>query len=113
MPWLYGGDRPSLPYKSGMAPRLAEKSRVSRSPDALHRTVDGEAVIVDLRSDRFFGLDAVGTVAWEGMEAETTPAALADRIAAVFAVERERALRDLLDLLREMARRGLVKVRRP
>lgn len=96
-----------------MATRLSEESRVSRSADALHRTVEGEAVIVDLRSDRFYALDPVGTAIWEAMEEETTPGALADRVVAEFAVDRERALADLLALLRTMARRGLVKVRRP
>ena len=91
--------------------RVTRDSRVRRGDEVLHREVGGEAVLVDLGSGRYFGLDEVGTQVWAGMERETSVAALVERVAAEFAVEPERAEKDLIALLRDMAKRGLVKVR--
>jgi hypothetical protein len=38
---------------------------VSLSPDALFQEVSGETVIMDMASETYFGLDAVGTRVWQ------------------------------------------------
>jgi hypothetical protein len=90
---------------------LTPASRVRRSGDVLHRELDGEAVLVDLRSGRYFGLDEVGTAIWAGLEGEATVESLVDRVVSEFQVGRDRAEKDLLALLRDLAGRGLVTVR--
>lgn len=91
--------------------KFTKSTRVKRSEDVLHRDLEGEAVLVDLGSGRFFGLDEVGTRVWDGMESETTVDALVDRVVAEFEVARPRAEKDLLALLRDLAKRGLVRTR--
>jgi hypothetical protein len=91
--------------------KFTKDARVRRSREVLHRDLQGEAVLVDLGSGKFFGLDEVGTRVWDGMESETTVDALVDRVVAEFEVSRPRAEKDLHALLRDLARRGLVKVR--
>jgi len=90
---------------------VTRNSRVRRSGDVLHRDLEGEAVLVDLGSGRFFGLDEVGTRIWAGMEREASVESLVDLVVAEFRVGRDRAERDLLALLRDLAKRGLVKSR--
>lgn len=90
---------------------LTAASRVRRSAEVLHREIEGEAILVDLDSGRFFGLDEVGARVWAGMEREATVASLVDLVVAEFRVGRPRAERDLLALLRDLAKRGLVRVR--
>jgi hypothetical protein len=87
-------------------------SRVRRSAEVLHRDIDGETVLVDLGSGRFFGLDPVGARVWDGLGTETTAAALVDRVVAEFAVARPRAEKDVLALLGDLAAKGLVEIRR-
>jgi len=94
-------------------PSLTPASRVRRGRDVLHREVEGEAVLVDLGSGRFFGLDEVGTRVWDRLDTEATVASLVDRVVEEFEVARPRAEKDLLALLREMARRRLVTVLPP
>lgn len=90
---------------------VARNARVRRGPEVLHRVLEGEALLVDLASGRFFGLDPVGTFVWEGIEEEVPVADLVERVTAEFRVDAGRAERDLLALLGDLARRGLVEVR--
>ena len=39
--------------------------RVHRSGDVVHRLIQGEAVLLDLASGRYFGLNATGAALWE------------------------------------------------
>ncbi len=91
-------------------PALTPASRVRRGRDVLHRDLEGEAILVDLGTGRFFGLDEVGARVWDGLASEATVESLVDRVVAEFEVSRPRAEKDLLALLREMARRRLVTV---
>ena len=35
------------------------------SPNIVHETIDGEAILLDLRSGNYFSLDGIGAVIWE------------------------------------------------
>jgi hypothetical protein len=90
---------------------LTPASRIKRGRDVLHRELEGEAVLVDLGTGRFYGLDEVGMRVWHGLGRETRVSTLVDRVVKEFEVSRPRAEKDLLALLRELARRRLVTVR--
>ena len=49
--------------------------RASRSEQVLSQDVGGEAVLLDLASEQYFGLNAVGTRIWQLLE---TPITLSD-----------------------------------
>lgn len=91
---------------------LRPDARVARSRDALHRVLEGEAVLVDLSTGTYFGLNEVGTSIWERIGAEG--GATLDEVAAAIEVEyevsRETAAKDARALLERMAARGLVRV---
>jgi hypothetical protein len=74
----------------------------------------GEAVILDLDSGIYYGLDEVGAVAWDVIRTAESPANLGSLCAAVearFEVSHETCERDLIELLTELERAGLVEVR--
>jgi hypothetical protein len=77
-------------------------------PDVASRVVAGEALIVDLRSGHYFGLDPVGTRIWELIADRGTFGGILEGIVAEFDVEPERARADLERLLGEMEEKGLV-----
>ncbi len=67
------------------------------------------AVILDLESGVYYGLDAVGTFIWSVIQ---EPKAFSDVTAAVldeYAVERDRCVEDLKKLFAEMAERNLIE----
>jgi hypothetical protein len=53
-----------------------------RRPDVIDEVFDGEAVIVNLRTGRYFAFDAAATQVWQAVVAGTSWPALADDIAA-------------------------------
>ena len=84
----------------------------TRGEDTLHRVLEGEAVIVDLTTGTYFGLNETGTRVWEilGAEGGATVDAVAAALAAEFDVPEAAAAKDARALLERLATRGLVRV---
>lgn len=60
-------------------------TRYKRDPDAMESRLRDETVILHLRSGIYFGLDAVGSVVWERLEAGDTPAGICEAVRGRFA----------------------------
>lgn len=88
---------------------LEETIRVS--PDVLFQNVGGEAVLLDLASESYFGLDAVGTRIWQLLQEHeghlpAVHAAMLDE----YEVQPDQLNGDLRALIAELARAGLVTI---
>jgi hypothetical protein len=83
---------------------------VRRSPDAVSRVVAGEAIIVDMKSGQYFGLDAVGTRIWELIAEKGTVGGVHGAMLAEFEVEPDRLREDLERLLQVLSEKGLARV---
>ena len=81
---------------------------VRLSADVIFRELEGEAVVLDLASGRYFGLNAVGTRAWMLIESGATVDAVVAAITAEFDVDAGEAARDIDTLVTELAAAGLV-----
>jgi hypothetical protein len=89
------------------------ESRVEKNRDVLFRNLSGEAILLNLTTGHYFGLDPVGTRIWELIESKER---LGDVLAAVleeFQVDEDTARSDLLGLVNELNAKGLVEVSRP
>lgn len=93
-----------------MARDVSLTSKARLSDDVVFRELDGEAVLLDLQSGTYFGLDAVGTRIWQLIAEYGTLAAVFDRVVREFDVEREAARADLLELVSQLTARGLVEI---
>ena len=90
---------------------ITDNSIISAKRDLLCCDLAEGAVILDLSSGVYYGLDEVGTFIWALVR---EPKALRDISAAVleeYAVEAERCLEDLKKLLAEMVEFNLIEVR--
>ena len=87
---------------------LASTARIS--VDVVFRELEGEAVLLNLESGTYFGLDSVGTRIWQLIEQHGRLASVHDELVREFDVDADAASRDLLDLVGQLADRGLVEV---
>lgn len=81
------------------------------SSDQVSCELEGEAVILHLGAGVYYGLDPVGAHVWSLLEREHTVAELVDAVVAAYQVDADTARADLVDLLGQMASRGLVTLR--
>jgi len=88
---------------------IDEDVRVRVAANVFAREFDGELVIVDLEKGDYFGLDAVGARAWQGLSAGRSPREIAAEMVSEFDVEPQRLVADLVTLTRELAERRLVE----
>jgi hypothetical protein len=83
------------------------------SQDVVFRDLEGEAVILDLGSGTYFGLNAVGTRVWQLVEAGQGEADIVNTLAAEYAADRATIARDVARLLGELRARRLIEADEP
>lgn len=101
-----------MPDRSSSVPPVPPAARVTPSPEVLFQELDGETVLLDLGSERYFGLDDVGTRVWQLLLAHGELAAVHRQMLAEYEVPAERLREDLLELVARLEAAGLVRVER-
>ena len=91
-------------------PQDFASQRIRVSPRVLHQEVGGEAVLLDLESEQYFGLNAVGLRIWQLLQHQDDPLRVLEGLAAEFDAPPEIIVRDLQDLISELADAGLVRL---
>ena len=84
--------------------------RVTTSPDVMFRTVGDEAVLLNLKTELYLGLDPVGTRMWDVLTKSTSIDEAADILISEFDVEAARLRGDLEEFLGELVEHGLIEV---
>ncbi|MGH8442326.1 MAG: PqqD family protein [Nevskiaceae bacterium] len=87
--------------------------RIRLSPRVVYQEVGGEAVLLDLESEQYFGLDAVGLRIWRLLEQHDDPRRVLDDLAAEFDAAPERIAQDLQALVHDLHEAGLVTLSPP
>ena len=105
-----GGWRRTPP---GEGPRLGPETRIARRDRVVWRELDGEAVLLDLESEAYFGLDEVGTRIWSLLEAERPLAEVHRLLLAEYEVGAEELWGDLVGLVGRLLAAGLVEAPPP
>jgi hypothetical protein len=82
-----------------------------RVPDSvIFRELDGEAVILNLDTGIYFGVDGVGTRMWQLLEARASLREAWFALQAEYEAAPDRLERDLLDFVDRLRAKGLVTV---
>jgi len=76
--------------------------------NVLAREVEGETVILDLRTQRYVGGNRSATVLWPLLESGASREQLAQRLVDEFGVSRERAEGDVSAFVDQLAELGLI-----
>jgi hypothetical protein len=96
--------------KQVMQGMIHSNKRVVVPPHVLFRLLDGESVLLNLESERYFGLDATGTRMWELVTTEPNIAAAFEKLLSEFDVEPEPLQSHLNELLSRLVENGLLQV---
>jgi ornithine carbamoyltransferase len=72
--------------------------------------VDGEMVLLDMNSENYFGLDAVGTDIWNAMQEKESLQEVLEVLLDQYEVEEDVLKKDLLDFVAKLQESGLVEV---
>ena len=93
---------------AGTPPGLTD--RLTVSPDVVFREIEGEAVLLELESGTYFGLNAVGTRIWSLIQERDSLRSVLDAMTAEYDASPEMLERDLLRLSAELCAKGLARV---
>jgi hypothetical protein len=83
-------------------------TRVSLAPTALVRKLDDESVLLDLRSEQYYGLDEVGTRMLDALCTAGSAEAAASQLVGEYDVAPEVIRNDLRELADKLVERGLL-----
>lgn len=82
------------------------------SPEVLVQELDGEAVILNLDSERYFGLDDVGTRVWLHLLEHRRLDRVCEAMQKEYDVDESKLRADILQLVEELIEAGIVTIER-
>jgi hypothetical protein len=95
----------------GVGEMLIFENRAVVPAHVLIRHLDGESVLLNLETEKYFGLDSTGTRMWELMTSSPNIEAAYGQLAHEFEVEPEILRTHLAELLGKLVENGLLQVR--
>jgi len=78
--------------------------------DVLFRELDGEAVLLNLKTGTYFGLNPVATRIWQLLSEQRSLEGVLDLMLREYEIGREALEKDLLELTRQLCAKGLAEV---
>jgi hypothetical protein len=82
--------------------------RATVDPDVMIRNVGNESVILDLKTERYLGLDEVGTRMWTVIVGSSSIQSAYEALVDEYDVEPQRLRADLQDLIRRLTDERLI-----
>lgn len=89
---------------------LSDTMLIQVRQDVLFRNLNGEAVLLELGTSRYFGLDEVGTRAWELLQRHGRLGPVCDALVTEYDVTPEEVRRDLQAFVDDLVANRLVQV---
>ena len=79
--------------------------------DQISRDLDGEAVILNMKSGIYCGLNEVGARIWQLIQEPKSVKDVLDTLLEQYDIEPDRCEREVLALLQQMGERGLIEIK--
>lgn len=90
--------------------KIGLKTIILRNPEIMHNDIDGEAVMMSIEQNSFYGIDEIGTQIWNFLENPTTPEKIITEMMQHYNVEREKCESDLMNFLNEILNNKLILI---
>jgi hypothetical protein len=94
----------------GVAVNMSFADRVAVPPNLLVRLLDNESVLLNLETERYFGVDETGTRMWQLVTAATSIDAAFQQLCDEYDVEPELLRANLAELLSRLIDNGLLQI---
>ena len=89
---------------------ITENSIIRLNTQTISNDLQGEAIILQLETGNYFGLEGVGNFVWNCLQSPRSVAEIRDAILNEYEVEAGRCFADLMNLLQDLAARQLIEV---
>ena len=89
---------------------ISLQQKVSISSDVLSQEVDGETVLLDLKSENYFGLDEVGTRIWQLLNEGSDLQNVLNTLLAEYDVDEQQLKKDLQGHIAQLVDAGLISL---
>jgi hypothetical protein len=90
---------------------ISKSSTISAASGQVSSTVEGEAVILNMETGVYYGLNTVGAWVWEQLQSPKTVDELLSGLVSEFEVDEDRGEADLMALLEDLAGASLIEVK--
>jgi Coenzyme PQQ synthesis protein D (PqqD) len=89
---------------------ISERSTIVVTKDQVSADLSGEAAILNLKTSTYFGLNTVGASIWKLVREPKTVSQIRDAIIQEYDVEPDRCEHDILELLQDLSKHGLIEI---
>ena len=89
---------------------ISATQMVAANPDQVHSAMGEDVVILSMAKGAYYSLNPVGALVWKHIQTPVSTLALRDAILNEFEVDIQTCERDLLAVLNDMKRNGLLEL---
>lgn len=82
---------------------------IKQSDDVLHQELSGETVLLNLKTEHYFGLDPVGTRIWQVLGETSSAERVVQQLLTEYEVDENTLRADVERLIGELSKAGLLR----
>ena len=90
---------------------IDEQTYVKRNNEVFANEIDGEAVMMNIQTGKYYGLDEVGSRIWELMEHKILVKEIIEQLQKEYDVSEQQCKTDVLNLLNDLKSNQLIEVK--
>jgi hypothetical protein len=90
---------------------ISDNTMVMLNENVVSCELDGEVAILNMNNGVYYGLNPIGAVIWELIENSVNVAQIIALVLTEYDVEKDLCRRDIFELLEELLKNGLVKIK--
>lgn len=89
---------------------IDEQTYVKRNNEVFANEIDGEAVMMNIQTGKYYGLDEIGSRIWEMMERKIQVKEIIEQLQKEYDVSEQQCKTDVLNLLNDLKSNQLIDV---
>jgi len=89
---------------------IDEQTYVKRNDEVFANEIDGEAVMMNIQTGKYYGLDEIGSRIWELMEHKIQVKEIIGQLQKEYDVSEQQCKTDVLNLLNELKSNQLIEI---